>query len=113
MAESRVSDELWQEFHTVVNMSSRELSEWLRTQSAGESTEPGTGLPELELGEQVLAILGKRQTDVTDDDVQTMQAVVDQVRTLRGEEPEPEALDDVVRHLLMSLGHDPLKPAGA
>ncbi|QBX55084.1 DUF3140 domain-containing protein [Nocardioides seonyuensis] len=113
MAQSIVSDDLWQEFHTVVNMTSRELSEWLRTEAAGEDTEPGADLPELELGQHVHDILGKRRTDLTDDDVATMQEVVDQVRTLRGEELEPAALDDDVRHLLMSLGHDPLKPPEA
>src|SRR5215218_9247971 len=40
MAESRVSDELWNEFHELVNMTSRELEDWLRTDSAGETTEP-------------------------------------------------------------------------
>lgn len=113
MAESRVSEELWQEFHEVVNMTSRELSEWLRTEAAGEVTEPSTDRPDLELGEQVVAVLGKRQSDVTDDDIEAMRAVVDQVRTLRGDDPEPSALDDDVRHLLMSLGHDPLKPPEA
>lgn len=112
MAETTVTDELWQEFHDVVNMTSRELSDWLRTEAATEGTEPDTTLPELEVGEQVVAILGKRRTDVTPDDVDTMQQVVDQVRTIRGEEPESEAYDDDVRRLLMSFGHDPLKPPG-
>ena len=113
MAETHVSDDLWQEFHTVVNMTSRELSDWLRTEAAEEGTEPAATLPELELGEQVLAILGKRRTDVTPDDADAMQQVVDQVRTIRGDEPESEAYDDDVRRLLMSLGHDPLKPPEA
>ena len=113
MAESRVSDELWQEFHDVVNMTSRELSDWLRTEATGEVTAADTSLPELEVGEQVVAILGKRRTDLTPDDVDTMQQVVDQVRTVRGEELEPEAYDDDLRHMLMSFGHDPLKPPEA
>ncbi|CAA9396393.1 MAG: FIG00833378: hypothetical protein [uncultured Nocardioides sp.] len=116
MAESHVSDDLWQEFHTVVNMTSRELGEWLRTdvtQEDGQLVEPDAVLPEHELGNQVLAILGKRRTDLTPDDVDTMAVVVEQVRTLRGEELEPEADDDDVRHLLMSFGHDPLKPPEA
>ena len=70
-------------------------------------------LPELEVGEQVVAILGKRRTDLTGDDIDTMQQVVDQVRTIRGDEPEPEAYDDDVRRMLMSFGHDPLKPPEA
>ena len=113
MAESHVSDELWQEFHDVVNMTSRELADWLRTESSGEVTSEDAVLPELEVGEQVVAILGKRRTDLTPDDVDTMQQVVDQVRTIRGDEPEPEAYDDEVRRMLMSFGHDPLKPPEA
>lgn len=113
MAESSVSDDLWQEFHDVVNMTSRELADWLRTEANGEVTAEDTVLPELEVGEQVVAILGKRRTDLTPDDVDTMQQVVDQVRTIRGDDPEPEAYDDEVRRMLMSFGHDPLKPPEA
>jgi hypothetical protein len=113
MAENQVSDDLWQEFHDVVNMTSRELADWLRTEATGELTAEDAALPELEVGEQVVAILGKRRTDLTDDDIDTMQQVVDQVRTIRGDEPEPEAYDDDVRRMLMSFGHDPLKPPEA
>ena len=61
----------------------------------------------------MVSILGKRRTDLTPDDVDTMAVVVEQIRTLRGEELEPEAYDDDLRHLLMSFGHDPLKPPEA
>ena len=110
MAEARVPADLWEEFHRVVNMTSRELADWMRVQSAGEETE---ALPEhagRSLGQWVLAVLGKRQVDVTDDDVAAMTKVVDIVRRERGEEPEPTAGDDHWRHRLMSIGHDPLKP---
>ncbi|HEV2796537.1 MAG TPA: DUF3140 domain-containing protein [Nocardioides sp.] len=113
MAESHVSDELWQEFHDVVNMTSRELTDWMLTQASDEDTSTLEITPEREVGEQVVAILGKRRTDLTPDDVDTMGHVVDQVRTIRGEELEPEAYDDDIRHLLMSFGHDPLKPPEA
>lgn len=36
---ARISDELWNEFHAVVNMTSRELQEWLSVEAAGEETE--------------------------------------------------------------------------
>ena len=107
MANSLITDELWDEFHTVVNMTSRELTDWMLTSASGEATATVETTPELEVS------LGKRRTDLTADDIDTMTHVVDQVRTIRGEELEPEAYDDEVRHLLMSLGHDPLKPAAA
>ena len=110
MAQSHVDDELWEEFHRVVNMTSRELGDWLRLSDATLDAEP---LPEQagsEVGRQVLAILGKRRADLTREDVETMSTVVEEVRAERGEEPEPTAGDAEWRYRLMSLGHDPLKP---
>jgi hypothetical protein len=110
MAESRVSDELWNEFHQLVNMTSRELEEWLRTDSAGEVTEPAPEEAGHELGEHVVHILGKRRSDVTADDIAAMERVVQRIRQQRGETPEPKAGDTHWRHRLMSVGHDPLRP---
>ncbi|AEW97805.1 MULTISPECIES: DUF3140 domain-containing protein [Streptomycetaceae] len=104
-------DTLWDEFHRVVNMTSQELSDWLRTRSADES---GEALPDeagTERGRRVLAILGKRKRDVTGDDVETMRRVVDVVTTERRQDLEPTAGQSNWRHRLMTIGHDPLKPA--
>jgi hypothetical protein len=104
-------DALWNDFHHVVNMTSQELSEWLRTRSAHENSEE---LPEDAItgtGRQVLAILQKRRTDVTHDDVRVMRRVVRLVNEERQEEDlTPTAGDAPWRHRLMSVGHDPLKP---
>ena len=112
MADLRVSDELWEEFHRVVNMTSRELSDWMRVQSADEDTEALPDQAGRSLGQRVLAVLGKRRVDLTDDDVAAMTKVVDVVHRERGEEPEPKAGDDHWRHRLMAIGHDSLKPVG-
>lgn len=112
MAASVVDDELWDEFHHLVNMTSGELREWLMTEVAGEDTEALLDESAPSLGRQVHAILGKRRTDVTPDDVEAMEAVVELVRGMRGEDPlDPTAGDDDAwRHALMDVGHDPLKP---
>ncbi|OEJ24122.1 hypothetical protein AR457_06205 [Streptomyces agglomeratus] len=102
---------LWDDFHRVVNMTSQELSDWLRTSGADESGEP---LPEragTDKGRQVLAILRKRRTDLTEDDVAVMRQVVETVSAQRRTDLEPTAGDSVWRRRLMTLGHDPLKPA--
>lgn len=104
-------DELWQEFHTVVNMTSRELSDWLRTRDAGEDAETVPDQAGQATGRQVLHVLGKRHGDLTDDDRRTMRKVVDRVRAERREDLEPVAGQATWRHRLMSMGHDPLKPA--
>ncbi|GGX15426.1 DUF3140 domain-containing protein [Streptomyces chryseus] len=104
-------DWLWDDFHRVVNMTSQELGTWLRTSGAGENSEP---LPEragTETGRKVLAILGKRRTDLTDEDVAVMRRVVETVHVQRRTDLEPAAGDSAWRRRLMTLGHDPLKPA--
>jgi hypothetical protein len=110
MTGTEVSDELWQDFHDVVNMTSRELREWLTTDASGEGTE---ALPDQAGGERsraVVDILSKRRTDLTPDDVEVMRGVVEEVRRERGVDMEPTAGDDAWRRRLMSIGHDPLKP---
>lgn len=59
----------WHEFHRVVNMTSEELADWLRTRSAGEEAEELPDAAGPALGRHVLAILGKRKGDLTEDDV--------------------------------------------
>ncbi|MGW5283001.1 DUF3140 domain-containing protein [Streptomyces collinus] len=114
MADALELDALWEDFHRVVNMTSQELAAWLRVRDADEESEP---LPEQAgspTGQHVLAILQKRRTDLTDDDVRVMYKVVDTVGDLVDleDEPLPERTeeDTRLRHRLMTLGHDPLKP---
>ena len=110
MANSNVSEDLWDEFHVVVNMTSRELDDFLRADAAGEDSEQLPDQAGSPTGQQVLHILGKRRSDVTDADIGVMEAVVGTIRAERGDEPEPTAGDAAWRHRLMSLGHDPLRP---
>lgn len=112
MAKTAIHDDhLWEEFHRVVNMSSRELADWLRTCSAGPDAE---NIPEqagTPTGQQVLHILGKRRTDLTPEDLRVMRMVVKRVHAGRHRgDREAVAGQTGWRHRLMSLGHDPLKP---
>lgn len=107
-----VEPELWDEFHRVVNMSSRELRDWLRTESAHEDAEEFADQAGPATGHHVLEVLGKRRTDLTDDDERVMRRVVDRIHAARREDLEPTAGQDKWRRRLMSLGHDPLKGAG-
>ncbi|MFF4359324.1 DUF3140 domain-containing protein [Streptomyces sp. NPDC001604] len=110
MTDALELDALWDDFHRAVNMTSQELAAWLRVSDADENTEP---LPEQAgspTGQHVLAILQKRRTDLTDDDIRVMYEVVDTVTEESDLENEPEAEDTDRRHRLMTIGHDPLKP---
>lgn len=112
MAEERshVSDELWEEFHRVVNMTSRELEEWMRVESADDSTEEVPDHAGTSLGRRVLGVLSKRRADLTGEDADAMEKVVRRVHEQRREDLEPVAGDDHWRRRLMDIGHDPLQP---
>ena len=110
MAETIVDDLLWENFHRVVNMSSRELRDWLIVEGAGEETEQVPDQAGSELGHRVLAILGKRRSDCTPDDVEVMNQVIELVVAERGEELDSAIGDDEWRRRLMDVGHDSLKP---
>ncbi|UCM91343.1 DUF3140 domain-containing protein [Streptomyces marincola] len=105
-------DALWAQFHSVVNMTSQELAAWLRTSSAGEETEEPPEESGPEQGRGVLAILRKRQTDLTRDDIGLMYDVVEMVRNERAAGPRATVPEPAWRHQLMSLGHDPLRAEG-
>lgn len=110
MAESIVDDDLWEGFHVAVNMTSRELREWLMVEGAGEATEVEPEHAGPSLGHRVADTLAKRRADLTPDDVEVMQQVVEVVDRERGPDFEPVAGDDTWRRGLMDIGHDPLKP---
>ncbi|TCR20321.1 DUF3140 domain-containing protein [Streptomyces sp. BK205] len=107
MTDALELDALWEDFHRAVNMTSQELAAWLRVSDADESAEP---LPEHAgepTGQHVLAILQKRRTDLTDEDLEVMYQVVETVEAEVDVENEPE--DSPRRHRLMFVGHDPLR----
>jgi hypothetical protein len=104
-------DTLWDAFHGVVNMTSDELSAWLRTASAGEESEEVPESAGPPLGRAVLSILQKRRTDLTDADVRVMFDVVERVEDETEDRPEAGTDDSEWRHRLMLLGHDPLRPS--
>ena len=112
MTDALELDALWEDFHRVVNMTSQELAAWLRVRDADETTEPLPDQAGSATGQHVLAILQKRRTDLTEDDLRVMRKVVetvtDQVDLENEPEPEVTAEDTRRRHRLMRVGHDPL-----
>jgi hypothetical protein len=104
-----ISDELWNEFHRVVNMTPRELEHWLRAESLRESTEGRPGAVGSEVGWQVLDILSKPRADLSEEDVGIMESITGRIRLERRNDLRPTAGDDAWRARLMALGHDPYK----
>lgn len=102
-------EQLWEEFHRCVNVSSEQLRSWLLTEASGEEAfraDPDLGVPEP--GRQILAVLGKRKVDLTPADVEVMRRTVAEIRELVAARPVAGAADEGWRHALLDLGHDPL-----
>lgn len=96
-------EQLWEQFHGLVNMPSSELREWLAVAAEDVPEE------EQELGHRVRDILGKRRTDLTTDDVEVMRQVIDRIGALFDSGAAEDRQDPRWRHRLMTLGHDPLQ----
>ena len=99
------------EFAEAVNLTAGELDEWLDTPESRRVgfTNPGASQSVGHAsGRRIVAILRKRQADLSDDDYIHMRKVVGYVRRHRAQEP-----DNIVtsrwRYSLMNWGHDPLK----
>nr|WSZ99154.1 DUF3140 domain-containing protein [Streptomyces sp. NBC_00857] len=106
-------DALWTEFHDVINMTSQEIAAQLGEDDAdADADADADGADDAEgVGPQVLSILQKRRTDLTDEDIRVMYLVVDTVEVQEDAASETDANGTRRRHQLMKLGHDPLKTA--
>ncbi|MFD0683522.1 DUF3140 domain-containing protein [Actinomadura fibrosa] len=104
-------EELWEDFHRLVNMSGDELRTWLLTEASGEDAfpaEPDAGVAEL--GARVVDVLRKRKVDLTQKDNDVMRQVVDYVEDRLENAPPDAEQQEGWRHSLMRVGHDPLRP---
>jgi DNA topoisomerase VI subunit B len=104
-------EQLMEEFDEAVNMSAKELKEWLQT---GESREVGQkdGGGESrghESGRRIVEILEKDRDDYTEDAVSHMRDVVSYVHRHQAQRPEGDVEDTNWRYSLINWGHDPLK----
>jgi hypothetical protein len=99
---------VWEDFHRLVNMPSPVLGDWLLENPGGIETyadDPDVDIRAL--GESTLEILDKRPEDVTDEDVEVMAQVVDEIGQMLENRPEALADRGPWRDTLMTLGHDP------
>src|ERR671916_2540445 len=100
-----------EEFDEAVNMTSKGLEEWLKTdesQSVGQSDGGGESKGH-ESGRRIVEILRKNKSDYTDGDVEHMKKVNGYVKRHLGQGPKSDIEDSKWRYSLMNWGHDPLK----
>ncbi len=108
---AKSDEQVIEEFDEVVNMTRKELEEWLQTdesRSVGQSDGGGESKGH-ESGRRIVEILGKNRSDYTDDDLDHMRRVAGYVRRHRAQEPSGDVENSNWRYSLMNWGHDPLR----
>lgn len=99
-------------FKEAVNMTPKELERWLETEDSkevGQKSSEGSESTGHAMGRNIVALLGKKQAEYTDDDLEHMQKVVSYVHRHLGQKPKGDVEDTRWRYSLMNWGHDPLK----
>jgi len=99
------------EFAAAVTMTAKELQRWLDTdeaQEVGQKKDGGESTGH-EAGRHILAILGTKKADLTEDDYAHMRKVVGYVKRHSAQRPDGDVRDTRWRYSLMNWGHDPLK----
>lgn len=108
---AKSDDQVIEEFGEAVNMSAGELEDWLGTEGSREvgQKDGGDESKGHESGRRIVEILGKKESDYTDDDIDHMRQVVSYIHRHQAQEPEGGIEDSNWRYSLMNWGHDPLK----
>lgn len=102
----------YDEFGSTVNMTAKEIDDWLGTEEskavgqktggAGESTGHASG-------RRIVQLLRTKADDLTDADLAHMRKVNGYVKRHLAQRPSGDITETAWRHSLMNWGHDPAK----
>jgi len=99
------------EFEEAVNMTASELGDWLNTAESRKVGFKRDGASESvghASGKRIVALLGKKDAELSDEDYAHMRKVVGYVHRHRAQRPE-NIYTSRWRYSLMNWGHDPTK----
>ena len=111
MAERHHHQTTRDEFHEAVNMTAKELHEWLGTDTSKEVGQKAEGDESTghASGRRIIDILGRKKADLTEDDYAQMPKVHGYVKRHSAQRPSGDVSDTRWRYSLMNWGHDPQK----
>ncbi|EHR61159.1 DUF3140 domain-containing protein [Saccharomonospora cyanea] len=104
-------DEVWDDWNDAVNMTARELEDWLDTpesRGVGDKSSGGESTGH-ESGRRIVALLRAKKSELGEDDAAHMRKVVSYVHRHLAQRPDGDVSDTPWRYSLMNWGHDPLK----
>ncbi|CAH0157518.1 DUF3140 domain-containing protein [Rhodococcoides fascians] len=99
------------EFDDLVNMTAKELDEFLGTDDSkdvGQKKEGGESTGH-ESGRRIVEILRTKKADLSDADYEHMRKVVGYCKRHLAQRPDGDITDTKWRYSLMNWGHDPKK----
>ncbi|WP_032374906.1 DUF3140 domain-containing protein [Rhodococcoides fascians] len=99
------------EFDDLVNMTAKELDEFLGTDDSkdvGQKKEGGESTGH-ESGRRIVEILKTKKADLSDEDYEHMRKVVGYCKRHLAQRPDGDITDTKWRYSLMNWGHDPKK----
>jgi DNA topoisomerase VI subunit B len=107
------ADTIRSDFAEAVNMTARELEQWLETdesQAVGQKSGGSGESTGHESGRRIVQLLNTKKADLTDDDLAHMRKVHGYVQRHLAQQPAKEDVETSKwRYSLMNWGHDPLK----
>ena len=108
---AKSDEQVVEEFDEAVNISPKELEEWLENEESKEVGQKDGGGESKghESGRKILETLGKNNSDYTEEDIEHMRRVVSYVHRHQAQRPKGDVEGSNWRYSLMNWGHDPLK----
>ena len=109
---AKSNDEIWDEWNDLVNMTKKEIAEFLETEESkdvGQDSGDGESKGH-KSGGRIVEILDKNKSDLTDDDYDHMGRVVGYIKRHKAQGgPDEDMEHSDWRYSLMNWGHDPKK----
>ncbi|RBY82740.1 DUF3140 domain-containing protein [Blastococcus sp. TF02A-26] len=105
-------DTIRREFGEAVNMTPKQLEDWLQTeesQSVGQKSGGSGESTGHESGRRIVELLRTKKDDLTDDDLAHMRKVHGYVQRHLAQGPSTDVETSNWRYSLMNWGHDPLE----
>ncbi len=111
MAEKDEHDAIWSEFRESVNMTPKELKDWLETDESKSVGQKDGGSESVghDSGRRIIEIKETKKADLTDAQWAHMKKVNGYVARHSKQRPKGDVKDTKWRYSLMNWGHDPLK----
>lgn len=104
--------EVYEEFKDLVNMTPKQLEDWLKTDESKEvgfKSDDGGESVGHKSGRTIIEIKSAKKSDLTEAQYEHMQKVVGYIKRHMKQKPKGEIEDTPWRYSLMNWGHDPMK----